>query len=49
MVVSETEYLIVAMAAFILFFVATLFKGSFSINAARTFVGAFSAEVTSFP
>ena len=27
----------------------TLFKGPFPINAARTFVGAFNAEVTAFP
>ena len=28
---------------------ATLFRGHFPINAARTFVGAFNAEVTAFP
>ena len=28
---------------------ATLFRGPFPINAARTFVGAFNAEVTAFP
>ena len=28
---------------------ATLFKGPFPINAARTFVGAFNVEVTVFP
>ena len=49
MALSDAEYLIAVMAAFPLFFVATLFRGPFPINAARTFVGAFNAEVTAFP
>ena len=49
MAMSGAEYLIAVMAAFPLFFVATLFKGPFPINAAKTFVGAFNAEVTAFP
>ena len=48
MALSGAEYLIVVMTAFTLFFVATLFRGPFLINAARTFVGAFNMEVTSF-
>ena len=48
MALSGAEYLIVVMAAFLLFFVAILFRGPFPINAARTFVGAFNAEVTAF-
>ena len=42
------EYLIAVMAAFPLFFVATLFRSPFPIKVARTFVGAFNAEVTVF-
>ena len=49
MVLSGAEYLIAVMAAFPLFFVATLFRGPFPINAVRTFVGAFNAEVAVFP
>ena len=49
MALSSAEYLIAVMAAFPLFFVATLFRGLFPINAARAFVGAFNAEVTAFP
>ena len=49
MALSDSEYLIAVMAVFPLFFVATLFRGPFPINAARTFVGAFNAEVTVFP
>ena len=48
MALSGAEYLIAVMAVFPLFFVATLFRGPFSIKAARTFVGAFNAEVTVF-
>ena len=49
MALSGIEYLIAIMATFPLFFVATLFRGHFPINAARTFVGAFNAKVTAFP
>ena len=49
MALSGVEYLIAVIAAFPLFFVATLFKGPFPINAARTFVGAFNAEMTAYP
>ena len=49
MALSGAEYLIVVMTAFLLFFVVTLFRGSFPINAARTFVGAFNAEMTAYP
>ena len=49
MALSGAEYLIAVMAAFPLFFVATLFRGPFPINVARTFVGAFNAEVTAYP
>ena len=48
MALSGTEYLIAVMAAFPLFFVATLFRDPFPIKAARTFVGAFNAEVIAF-
>ena len=48
MALSGAEYLIVVMAVFPLFFVATLFRGPFPIKTARTFVGAFNAEVTAF-
>ena len=48
MALSGAEYLIAVMAAFPLFFVAALFKGSFPIKAARTFIGAFNTEVTTF-
>ena len=49
MALSGAEYLIAVMTAFTLFFVATLFRGPFLINAAKTFVGAFNAKVTVFP
>ena len=49
MALSGVEFLIAVMAAFSLFFVATLFRGPFPINVGRTFVGAFNAEVTAFP
>ena len=49
MALSGAEYLIAVMTVFTLFFVATLFRGPFPINVARTFVGAFNAEVTVFP
>ena len=49
MALSGTEYLIAVMAAFPLFFVATLFRGPFPINTARTFAGAFNAEVIVYP
>ena len=49
MALSGAEYLIAVMVVFPLFFVATLFRGPFPINATRTFVGAFNAEVTAFP
>ena len=49
MALSGAEYLIAVMAAFPLFFVATLFRGLFPINVTRTFVGTFNAEVTVFP
>ena len=49
MALSGVEYLITVMIAFPLFFVATLFRSHFPINAARMFVGAFNAEVTVFP
>ena len=48
MTLSSAEYLIAIIAVFPLFFVATLFRGPFSIKAARMFVGAFNAEVTVF-
>ena len=48
MALSGIEYLIAIMATFPLFFVATLFKGSFPIKAARTFVDAFNAKVKVF-
>ena len=48
MALSGAEYLIAVMTAFPLFFVATLFRGPFPIKAARTFVGAFNAEVIVF-
>ena len=49
MALLSAEYLIAVMAAFPLFLVATLFRGPFLINVARTFVGVFNAEVTAFP
>ena len=49
MALSGAKYLIAIMAAFPLFSVATLFRGPFPINAAKTFVDAFNAEVTAFP
>ena len=49
MALLGAEYLIAVMAVFPLFFVATLFRGSFPINAIRTFVGVFNAKVTVFP
>ena len=49
MALSGAEYLIAIMAAFPLSFVATLFRDPFPINAARTFVGTFNAEVLAFP
>ena len=49
MALSGAEYLIAVMVAFTLFFVATLFRGPFPTNAAKTFVGAFNVEVTAFP
>ena len=48
MALSGAEYLIAVMTAFPLFFVATLFRGLFPINAARTFVGTVNAEVTAY-
>ena len=41
--VAFPHFLLVAVAE------ATLFRGPFPINAARTFVDAFNAEVTAFP
>ena len=41
--VAFPHFLLVAVAE------ATLFRGPFPINAAKTFVDAFNAEVTAFP
>ena len=49
MALSGAKYLIAVMAIFPLFFVATLFRGPFPINAARTFVDAFNVELTAYP
>ena len=46
---SGAEYLIAVMAVFLSFFVAILFRGPFPINAAKTFVGTFNAEMLAFP
>ena len=49
MALSGAEYLIAVMTIFPLFFAATLFRGPFPINAARTFVGVFNADVIVYP
>ena len=49
MALSGAKYLIAVMAAFPLLSVATLFRGPFPLNAAKTFVGAFNVEVTAYP
>ena len=49
MALSGAEYLIAVITAFPLFFVTTLFRGSFLINAARMFVGSFNVEMTAYP
>ena len=48
MALSGAEYLIAVIVGFHLFFVTTLFRGPFPINAAKTFVGAFNAEMTTY-